>query len=69
MHAVNGGGGRFHVAFYMLSTLGGTVDQSTAAGKAGNRLPKKKFVFRIKSFFLLKTLFGFKGYISSHIGG
>lgn len=32
------GGVQFHVAFYMLSTLGGTVNQSTAAGKAGNKL-------------------------------
>lgn len=31
-HAMDEGGGRFHVAFYMLSTLGGAVDQSTAAG-------------------------------------
>lgn len=26
--------GQFHVVVYMLSTLGGTVNQSTAAGKA-----------------------------------
>lgn len=32
-HAMGGGRVQFHVAFYMLSTLGGAVDQSAAAGK------------------------------------
>lgn len=66
MHAMDGEGGQFHVAFYMLSTLGGSVSQSTAAGEAGDKLRilKKKFKKKNKisilhgniAFLPLKTL-------------
>lgn len=49
------GWGQFHVAFYMFSTLGGTVNQSNQS-KAGNKLyglkKKQKKTFQFQRYIL-----------------
>lgn len=44
---MDGEGDQFHVVFYMLSTLGGTVYQSTAAGKATEGFRRENLIISI----------------------